>query len=147
MGFRTGAYAKIWSVEKGNGNYYVADMSTSRKNADGDYEKDWGNKFVRLIAGAANVAETLEDGARVRIGDCEVTNYYDKSKQTLYTNYVIFSFMEDNDDNNGGESKGTDKKSNNKGSKKAKAKAKEEPVDDETFVNIPEGLDEELPFK
>ena len=33
MGFRQGAYAKIWKVEN-KGNYHVAQISISRKNKD-----------------------------------------------------------------------------------------------------------------
>ena len=33
MGFRQGAYAKIWKIED-KGNYHVAQMSISRKNKD-----------------------------------------------------------------------------------------------------------------
>ena len=34
MGFGTGKYAKIWELKKGNGNYYTAEMSTSKKAKD-----------------------------------------------------------------------------------------------------------------
>ena len=148
MGFRSGAYAKVWSCSKGNGNYYVADMSTSRKTQDGGYENDWSNKFVRLVGEAAEQAESINDGDSVRIGSCDVTNHYDKAKQTLYTNYVIFSFMNDDDDNGSGNTqrnsakKTTSSKSSTKGSN---AKKVVEASDDD-YVNIPDGIDEELPF-
>ena len=135
MGFRNGAYARIWSVEKGQGNYYVADMSTSRKGQDGEYQKDWSNKFVRLIGGAAEKASSLNVPCTVRIGDCDVTNYYDKAKETMYTNYAIFSFMED-DNNTGAEKKSSTKKS----TKSAKK------LDDTNFVDVPDDENGELPF-
>ena len=132
MAFRSGAYAKVWACKKGNGNYYVAEMSTSRKGQNGDYEKDWSSKFVRLIGTAAKRAESLGKGDTVRIGDCEVTNHYDNEKKTMYTNFAIFSFMDEED--NGSDSS---QKSNKKSAKKAS---------DEEYVKVPEGIDEELPF-
>ena len=134
MAFRSGAYAKVWNCEKGNGNYYVAEMSTSKKGQNGEYEKDWSSKFVRLIGTAAKRAESLGKGDTVRIGDCEVTNHYDNAKKTMYTNFAIFSFMDDNDDVSG---IGTAQKSAKKSTKKAS---------DEEYVKVPEGIDEELPF-
>lgn len=147
MGFRSGAYAKVWSCSKGNGNYYVADMSTSRKTQDGGYENDWSNKFVRLVGEAAEQAESINDGDSVRIGSCDVTNHYDKAKQTLYTNYVIFSFMNDDDNGSGNTQRSSAKKttSNKSSTKGSKAKKVVEASDDE-YVNIPDGIDEELPF-
>ena len=147
MGFRSGAYAKVWSCSKGNGNYYVADMSTSRKTQDGGYENDWSNKFVRLVGEAAEQAESINDGDSVRIGSCDVTNHYDKTKQILYTNYVIFSFMNDDDSGSGNTQRSSAKKttSNKSSTKGSKAKKAVEASDDE-YVNIPDGIDEELPF-
>ena len=63
-----------------------------------------------------------------KIGACDVTNKYDKEKKTTYTNYVIFGF-EEVDGNNGG---------NNQ--------SKAAPKKDDGFMNIPDGVDEELPF-
>ena len=137
MGFRAGAYCKVWKVEKGNGNFYVAEMSTSKKakdrsgnviqeNGKDKYETDWSNKFVRLVGTAAKQAETLSNGASVKIDSCEVTNKYDKEKNTTYTNYVIYAFAED------GQPKST--QSVNKPSS-------------DGFMNIPNDADsEELPF-
>ena len=32
MGFRSGAYASVFSVERGRGNYYDVNIATSRKD-------------------------------------------------------------------------------------------------------------------
>jgi len=136
MGFRAGAYAKIWKVEKGTGNFYVAEMSTSKKakdktgneikeNGKTKYETDWSNKFVRLVGTASKQAETIKDGDSVKIESCEVTNKYDKEKNTTYTNYVVYAFSDD----------------------EQKPKNSEEKQSDANFVNIPDNVeDEELPF-
>ncbi len=135
MGFRSGAYSKIWSIEKGNGNYYVADMSTSKKMKDRDgneiqengkakYETDWSNKFVRLVGTAAKQAESLKSGDSVKIESCEVTSKYDKDKGKEFVNYVIYAF--DNSQNNSSNST---------------------PASGNGFMNIPDGVEDEgLPF-
>jgi hypothetical protein len=98
MGFGTGKFSKIWSLED-KGNYHIAEMSTSKKNKDTDqYETDWSNKFVRLVGNAHSQAKSLDISKSVKIGSCEVTNHYDKEKSKEYTNYVIFGF-EDTDSN------------------------------------------------
>lgn len=96
MGLRNGAYAKIWEVKKGNGKYYDARISTSRKMPDGSYETDFSG-FVRLIGKAAADAESFNGGERVRIGEFEVTNKFDKEKRVTYTNYAVFTFLEEGD--------------------------------------------------
>ena len=124
MGFGTGKFAHIWKLED-KGNYHVAQMSTSKKNKETDqYETDWQNNFVRLVGTAHTQANSLDITRNVKIGACEVTNKYDKEKNITYTNYVIFGF-EDAD-------------SPKQPSKPAKK--------DTSFMNIPDGADEDLPF-
>ena len=130
MGFREGSFGKIWSVEN-KGNYSVAEMSTSKKNKQTDkYETDWSNKFVRLIGTAAKQVEGKEipkGGLSVKIGQCEVTNNYDKEKKITYTNYAIFNFHEEEE--NG--------KSNSKSNAKPNTKVSKPAIDEE---------DDQLPF-
>lgn len=126
MGFSAGKFAHIWKLEN-KGNYHVAQMSTSKKNKETDqYETDWQNNFVRLVGTAHTQADNLDISKNVKIGSCEVTNKYDKEKNTTYTNYVIFSF----EDVNSNSSKTT-----------AASKPK-----DTSFNDVPDGDDEELPF-
>ena len=126
MGFGTGKFGRVWKIEN-KGNYHVAEMSTSKKNKQTDqYETDWANKFVRLVGTAHNQIESMDISKSVKIGACEVTNKYDKEKNTTYTNYVIFGF----EDVDGG----------NQSAKPAPAAA------GDGFMNIPDGIDEELPF-
>ena len=126
MGFRQNAFAHIWKLEN-KGNYHVAQMSTSKKNKETDqYETDWQNNFVRLVGTAHTQADSLDISKNVKIGSCEVTNKYDKEKNTTYTNYVIFSFED----------------INSNGSKPAAASKPK----DTSFNDVPDGDDEELPF-
>jgi hypothetical protein len=127
MGFGTGKFGRVWKIEN-KGNYHVAEMSTSKKNKQTDqYETDWANKFVRLVGTAHNQIESMDISKSVKIGACEVTNKYDKEKNTTYTNYVIFGF----EDVDGG----------NQSSRPAPSKAS-----NDGFMNIYDGVDEELPF-
>jgi hypothetical protein len=124
MGFRNGAYATIWEVKAGKGNYSDVRLSISKKNKQTDqYETDFSG-FVRFIGTAHQNAGSLKEKDRIKIGDCEVTNSYDKEKKVTYTNFAVFSFEDVNGNNNSSSSK---------------------PKDD-SFVNIPDGIDEELPF-
>lgn len=129
MGFGQGKFGHIWKLEN-KGNYHVAEMSTSKKNKNTDqYETDWANKFVRLVGTAHQQAGSLDLSKNVKIGACEVTNKYDKEKNTTYTNYVIFGF-EDVD-----------------GSKSQPIKPAPGKVDNDEFMNIPPDDLEELPFE
>lgn len=130
MGFRTGAYATIWQVKQGTGNYIDVRLSTSKKNKQTDqYETDF-NGYVRFIGTAKQNAEKLKEKDRIRIGECETTNHYDKEKNVTYTNYAIFTFEQ------------VDSISGNNGNGTGNNSAK--PND---FVNVPDAtIEEELPF-
>lgn len=92
MGFRTGAYAKVWEIKQGNGNYTDARISTSKKDRGTDkYVTDFSG-YVRLVGEAHQGASSLQEKDRIRIGNCDVTNSYDKEKKVTYTNYAIFDF-------------------------------------------------------
>lgn len=129
MGFGQGKFGHIWKLEN-KGNYHVAEMSTSKKNKETEqYETDWTNKFVRLVGTAHQQADSLDISKNIKIGACEVTNKYDKEKNTTYTNYVIFGF----EDVNGG---------NGQTARPAPSSAIAS-----GFMNIPDGVeDDALPF-
>lgn len=128
MGFRNGAYATVWEVKQGNGNYSDARISISRKNKDtGEYRTEF-NAWVRLIGQAHKDANMLERRSRIRIGECDVTNKYDKEKEVTYMNYAIFGFEDANGDGNG--------------SKPAPTVV----TDADGFMQLPDDIDDELPF-
>lgn len=128
MGFRQDArFVKVWEVEN-NGNYHIVSLSTSKKNKDtNEYETDFSNKFVRFIGTAHTLAADLKKGDTIKLGSCEVTNKYDKEKNTTYTNYLVYSFEKEGDNNNSNNNQST-------------------PKSNDGFMNIPDGIDEELPF-
>lgn len=128
MGFRNGAYATIWEVKQGKGNYTDVRLSISKKNKQTEqYETDFSG-FVRFIGTAHQKASSLKEKDRIKLGDCEVTNSYDKEKKVTYTNFAVFSFEDTNGSNSSASSNSQSKPSN------------------DGFINIPDGLDEELPF-
>ena len=92
MGFRTGAYATVWEIRQGNGNYAEARLSISKKNKETDsYETDFSG-YVRLVGEAYQKAGNITERDRIRIDACDVTTYYKKDKNVTYTNFVIFDF-------------------------------------------------------
>ena len=93
MGFRTGAYAKIWEVAPMSDTSTKVRMSVSRKNKQtGEYEQDFSGFVLCIGTAAARKAAQLREGSRIKIGDCDVTTKYDEQKKITYTNYKIFSF-------------------------------------------------------
>lgn len=103
MGFRTGAYAKIWEVTPMSGTATKLRLSTSHKSKQtNEYEQDFSGYVICAGTAAANKAAGLQAGDRIKIGDCDVTTKYDADRHVTYTNYKIFSFDEvksrDNDE-------------------------------------------------
>ena len=93
MGFRTGAYAKVWEVSPMSDTNTKIRISVSRKNKQtGEYEQDFSGFVLCIGTAAAKKATLLHEGSRIKIGDCDVTTKYDAAKKATYTNYKIFSF-------------------------------------------------------
>ena len=128
MGFKQDArFVKVWEVEN-KGNYHIVSISTSKKNKEtGEYETDFSNKFVRFVGAAHTMASNLKKGDVIKLGNCEVTNSYSKERNTTYTNYVVYSFEKESD--------GNITNTNQVPTPKSK-----------DFMNIPDGIDEDMPF-
>lgn len=96
MGFRTGAYAKVWEVTPISDTSTKIRLSISRKNkSTGEYEQDFSGYVLAIGTSTANKAAKLKEGDRIKLGDVDVTTKYDKDKRVTYTNYKMFSFDED----------------------------------------------------
>lgn len=93
MGFRKDSFCVIWSVEPVSDTLTKARISISRKNKQtGGYDTDFSG-FVSFIGtAAAKKAASLKEKDRIRLGDVDVTNKYDKDKNVTYTNFKIFNF-------------------------------------------------------
>lgn len=93
MGFRTGAYAMVWSVEPKTDTWTKARISISRKNKGTDeYEQDFSGFVDFSGTAAAKKAASLKPESRIKLGDVDVTNKYDAKAGTTYTNFRIWSF-------------------------------------------------------
>lgn len=112
MGFRTGAYASVFSVKRGAGNFYDVNLTTSHKDRNsGNYVRDFG-AYVRFVGDAANVVakfngkNSKDNGgrplARIKLGDIDTTNTYNAAKNITYTNHVVFSCEEVDGTSTGG---------------------------------------------
>lgn len=130
MGFRTGAFCKIWSVEPVSSTMTKSRISISRKNKDtGAYDQDFGGYVAFVGTASAAKATRLKEGDRIKLGDVDVTNTYNKEKGITYTNFKVFSF-ETQDEVDGGETP-------------PQAPTRR----DSSFVDVEEGYDGEmLPF-
>lgn len=91
MGFRNGAYAKVWSVEPMSEACTKLRLSTSHKNREGEYEQDFSGYVLVCGSAPAAMAAHLQEGSRVRLGETEVTTTYDKASKRQYTNFKVFS--------------------------------------------------------
>lgn len=96
MGFQTGAYAKIWQIKPSEkGNSTNIQLSISRKNKmTNEYETDFSG-FVNFYGEAHKKAELLKEKDRIKITSCDVSNRYDKEKQTTYWTCKVFDFEKD----------------------------------------------------
>lgn len=93
MGLRMGAYATVWQVEPVSETLTKGRISISRKNkASGEYEQDFSGYVSFVGTLAAKKAASLQERDRIKIGDVDVTNRFDKEKNITYTNFKIFSF-------------------------------------------------------
>ena len=103
MGFRTGAYAKVWEVTPMSDTSTKIRISVSRKSKkSGEYEQDFSAFVLCVGTATAKKASLLHEGSRIKIGDCDVSTKYDVEKKVTYTNYKIFSF-EDMDESGDGD--------------------------------------------
>ena len=130
MGFRTGAFCKVWTVEPVSNTMTKGRISISRKNKNtGEYDQEFSGYVSFVGTAAAQKGLKLKEGDRIKLGDVDVTNTYNKEKGITYTNFKIFSF--DTQEEIDGVS--------------APAQQTQQP--DTSFLNVEEGFDESLlPF-
>ena len=100
MGFRTGAYAKVWEVTPMSDTSTKLRISVSRKNKQtGEYEQDFSGFVLCIGTAAAGNALKLQEGSRIKLGDCDVSTKYDAEKKITYTNFKLFSFETEDGEN------------------------------------------------
>ena len=123
--FSQGSYLKVWEVKKVEAKYVDAQCTTSRKKDDGTYETDFSG-FVRFCGKAFDDVKGANKGDSFKIVRCGVTQTYNKEKKQNFTNFVVFEV----ENGNSGQAKPTQTTTKNPSE----------------FVNLPDALDEELPF-
>ena len=136
--FSVGSYMSIFQIND-NGRYALCNCASSRKNRETNaYETDFSG-YVKFVKDAYDVVKQYaresnghEVLARVKITSCAVGDgKYDKEKKTKYYNFTVFQC----EDMSGGN------RDTNKPSSASKP--------DRSYINIqniPENVDEELPF-
>ena len=93
MGFRTGAYATVWEAIPHTDTITKLQISVSVKDKNsGEYVTEFSGFASCIGTALANKAAGLRRQARIKIGDCDVTTVYDKTKDKQFTNFKIFSF-------------------------------------------------------
>jgi len=92
MGFKTGAYAKVWDVKpNSSGKSTSVRLSISRKVGEGQYEEEFSG-YAAFIATANLQAAGLKSGDRIRLGDVDVASRYDREKRERFFSFKVFSF-------------------------------------------------------
>lgn len=91
MGIKSGVTATVWKIED-KGKFTKAQISTSKKNkVTNTYETDFSG-YVNFVGHAHNKVSQIKEKEKIKIGDFEVTNSYDKEKKITYTNIAVYSF-------------------------------------------------------
>lgn len=123
--FSNDSKGRIWKITKLEEKYADVQFSTSTKNkSNGEWETDF-NANVRII-GKNNVdkirgTEIPKGGIKVEIKRCGVTRTYDKDRNTNYERFLIFEYLLGDE-------------------------PQEPTVNADSFMNIPDGDCDELPF-
>ena len=94
MGFRKDAWATVWGTEVKSDTNTVVRLSINRKDKNTEeYVQDFGG-FVSFVGTAtAKQAAKLKEKDRIKLGDVDVSNKYDKEKNVTYTNFKCYNFI------------------------------------------------------
>jgi len=93
MGFRTGAYCKIWEIKPISNSMTKIRISISRKKrGEDEYVQDFSGYVACIGTAAADKASRLSVGDTIKLGDVDVSTTYDKEKKVTYTDFKVFSF-------------------------------------------------------
>ena len=93
MGFRSNTWATVWEVRPKSDTKTSMKISISRKNPNtGEYQTDFSGFVDAVGTACAKKAACLHEKDRIKIGDVDVSNRYDKEKNTTYTYFKVFGF-------------------------------------------------------
>lgn len=93
MGFKNGAYARVWGIKTVSDTITNVKLSISRKNKKTDeYIQDFSG-FVDFLGSAnAQKALKLRRGDTIKLGDTDVSTSYKKETEQSFTRFKVFSF-------------------------------------------------------
>lgn len=92
MGFRNGAYATVWDVKPGASNSMRCRLSVTRKDkTSGEYVQDFSG-YCDFWGQASAKASRLKERDRIKLGDVDVSNRYNKEAGKEYINFKVFDF-------------------------------------------------------
>lgn len=107
MGFRSGAYMKVWQVQPKSDKAVTVQGSVSVKNrTTGEYETKFNEYCSFLGENVATKAKTLKRGDTIRLGDVDVEGVWDANAQKKYYNFKVFSFDFERSSAGGGNTSG-----------------------------------------
>lgn len=94
MGFRNGAYAKVWETRATRSPKVTQGrISISYKNkTTGQYEEDFSHWVSFLGQETAEKALNLSQSARIKLGEVDVSAKYDKTAGKKYYDFKVYSF-------------------------------------------------------
>ena len=93
MGFRKDSFATVWETKTVSPTLTRARISITRKDKQtGEYVQDFGGYVAFVGTACATKAARLEEKSRIKLGDVDVSNRYDKQKNTTYTDFKVFGF-------------------------------------------------------
>ena len=126
MGFTNGAFATIWEIEP-HEKFTNVRLNISQRNLETNEFRETFGGYVAFIGDAHKNISSIKPKDKVQLIKTDVTTRYDKVRQQRYTNFQCYEFEKQDPLPSG---------------TKAKAAAPKQ-----TYVpDIPEGVDEELPF-
>ena len=106
MGFRTGAYAKVWEVTPKTPGVTQLKLSVSTKNRESnEYVTEISESCSAIGSTAATAAKALKPGDRIKLGDVDVKSVwvkkvdgksvvvpkYEEGARKFY-NFFVYSF-------------------------------------------------------
>lgn len=93
IGFRTNSYAKCWEIKPVSDKHTKIRLSISKKNKDtGEYEQEFGGYVSFVGTACASKAAKLHAGDRIKLGDVDLKNKYDKENGVERWYPTVFSF-------------------------------------------------------
>lgn len=99
MGFRSGAWARVWSVEPVTDTKTKIRLSISRKDKEsGEYREEFSGYVNFYGTATAKRAAKLGERTTIKLGDVDVKNHYDRETKKGWTDYQVFTFECDGED-------------------------------------------------